>query len=162
MVDDRTGRRGHGLGVLIWWPLLFALWVLFAGEWSWLIAGWGAVLASIATVGAGVVARQGLLDVHGRFGWARELGPAAIAVVVDFGILTRVLVTAMIRRRREAGVFLEDRSTAGEGRLQAGRRTWVALVATWSPNCYVVDIAPHSGRRMIHDLRPHRPSELPT
>jgi hypothetical protein len=161
VAEDRSMRHRHGVRLLIWWPALFALWLLFAGEWSWLIGVWGAAMASLATVSTGVVARQGLLDVRGRVGWCRELGPAAVAVVVDFGILTWVLVTALLRRRRETGVFLEDRSTAGDGPLEAGRRTWVTLVATWSPNCYVVDIDPKSGRRMIHDLHPHRASELP-
>jgi hypothetical protein len=38
----------------------------------------------------------------------------------------------------------------------------VELVATWSPNCYVIDISPESGRRLLHDLRPHRASEQPS
>jgi len=157
-----TGAGRRGIRWVAWWAVLFALWVLFAGEWTALVAVWGAVLSLVATGSAGVVVRQGLLDARGRWGWARELGPSATAVVVDFTILTRALVAAVATGRREVGLFVEDESSgAGDGPLPAGRRAWVALVATWSPNCYVVDIDPGSGRRIIHDLKSHRASELP-
>ena len=148
--------------VLRWWPPLFALWLLFAGEWSWQVGVWGAGLSLIAAVAGNVVARRGLPGTRGRWGWWREGGSAAGAVAVDFGIVTRVLADAITARRREAGTFRRDLSAAGQGPLAAGRRAWVELAATWSPNSYVVDISPESGRRLIHDLRPHRSSELPS
>lgn len=148
--------------VLRWWPPLFALWMLFVGDWSWQIGVWGAAMALVAAVSADLVAAVGLLDARGRWGWARELGSAAVALIVDFGLLVQVLVTSIAARRHEVGVFLEDTSTSGTGPLPAGRRAWVELVAGWSPNCYVIDISPDSGRRMIHDLRPRRQSELPS
>lgn len=150
------------LRLLRWWPPLFALWMLFVGDWSWLIAVWGAAMAMVAAVSAELVGAEGLLDVRGRWSWCRELGPATLAVLVDFWIIVRVLATSIAAGRREAGTFLEDASASGQGPEPAGRRAWVELVATWSPNCYVLDISPDSGRRLIHDLRPHRPSELPS
>jgi hypothetical protein len=162
VAQDGTVTRQRGIRWVVWWVVLFGLWLLFAGEWSWLVAAWGAGLSLIATVGAGVVARQGLFDARGRWSWVRELGSAAVAVVVDFAILTRALAGAVIEGRRERGLFIEDASSAaGHAPLAAGRRAWVTLVATWSPNCYVVDIDPDSGRRIIHDLQSHRASELP-
>ena len=142
--------------------VLFALWLLFAGQWSWLIAAWGAGLALVAALSGEVVAGQGLLSVRWRPGWLRELGPALAAVVVDFLIISRALVVAMVIGRRRLGTFRQDRSTAGLGELPAGRRAWVTLVATWSPNCYVLDIAPETGRRMVHDLEVHCLSEQPS
>jgi hypothetical protein len=68
---------------------------------------------------------------------------------------------AIATGRRRLGAFGEDRSAAGSGELPAGRRAWVTLVATWSPNCYVLDIDPETGRRLVHDLEPHRLSEQP-
>jgi hypothetical protein len=157
-----TGGWRRVLRWVAWWAVLFGLWLLFVGEWTWLVAVWGAGLSFLATVSAGVVAAQGLLDARGRWSWARELGPSATAVVVDFVILTRALVAAVVTGRREVGLFVEDGSSgAGDGPLAAGRRAWIAVVATWSPNCYVVDIDPGSGRRILHDLQPHRASELP-
>lgn len=148
--------------LLRWWPPLFALWMLFVGEWSWLIAVWGAVMALAAAVSAELVVAEGLLDVRERWRWCRELGPAAIAVLVDFGIIVHVLARSIVTGRREPGVFLEDASAAGRGPEAAGRRTWVVPVTGWSPNCYVLDISPVTGRRLPHDLRPHRSSELPS
>lgn len=147
--------------LLTWWVVLFALWLLFAGQWSGLIAAWGAGLALVAALGGEVVAGQGLLSVRWRPGWLRELGPALVAVVVDFLIITRALAVAIATGRRRLGAFGEDRSAAGSGELPAGRRAWVTLVATWSPNCYVLDIDPETGRRLVHDLEPHRLSEQP-
>lgn len=162
MADRDGGMRASLLRLLGWWPPLFALWMLFVGEWSWQIAVWGAGLSLIAAASGDIVARLGLPCTRGRWGWWREGVSAAGAVVVDFGIITRVLVGAIVRRRRDAGTFRRDLSAAGQGPLAAGRRAWVELAATWSPNCYVVDISPESGRRLIHDLRPQRSSELPS
>ncbi|MDQ3826289.1 MAG: hypothetical protein M3319_15450 [Actinomycetota bacterium] len=153
--------RPHPARLLAWWILLFALWLLFAGQWSWLIALWGAGLALVAAFGGEVVAGQELLSVRWRPGWFRELGPALAAVVVDFLIVTRALAVAIATGRRRLGEFREDRSTAGPGKLSAGRRAWIELVTTWSPNCYVLDIDPETGRRLLHDLEAHRVSEQP-
>lgn len=162
MADNSGAARAALLRVLACWSPLFALWMLFTGEWTWQIAAWGAGLSLAAAVTGDAVARLGLPGVQGRWGWCRELGPAAAAVPVDFGIITRVLVRAVISRTRKAGRFLSDDSTAGGGNLAAGRRAWVELVATLSPNCYVVDVSPDSGRRLIHDLLPRRSSERPS
>lgn len=162
MADDDGGMRAFLLRLLGWWPPLFALWMLFVGEWSWQIAVWGAGLSLIAAAARHIVARRGLPGTRGQPGWWREGASAAAAVVVDFGIITGVLAGAIARRRRQAGTFRWDLSAAGQGPLAAGRRAWVELAATWSPNCYVVDISPESGRRLVHDLRPHRSSELPS
>lgn len=162
MRRKRLNPSPRPAGLLGWWPALFALWLLFAGQWSWLVGVWGAGLALFAALAAEVVAGQGLLRARFRLGWLRELGPSAVAVVVDFLILTRALAVAIATGRRRVGVFREDRSAAGPGALQAGRRAWVGLLATWSPNSYVVDIDPATGRRMLHDLVAHRSSEQPT
>ncbi len=154
--------RASLLRVLGWWPPLFALWMLFAGEWSWPVGVWGAGLSLIAAASGNVVARRGLSGARGCWAWWREGVSAAGAVVADFGIITGVLAGAIAGRRRTAGIFREDVSAAGKGPRAAARRAWVELAASWSPNCYVVDISPESGRRLIHDLRPHRPSEEPS
>lgn len=149
---------------LLWCPVLFALWLLFAGETSWLVAVWGIGGSLIAMVGVEAVVRRGLLRVRGQWRWIRELGPAALAVPVDFVVITVTLFASLRRRRRDqlaVGGFRRDDSAGGERPVDVGRRAWVATVATWSPNCYVIDIAPDSGRRLIHDLHSRRASELP-
>ncbi|NVI89211.1 hypothetical protein [Actinomadura sp. BRA 177] len=162
MASDGVTVSSRVQRVLRWWPPLFALWMLFVGEWSWLTGVWGAGMALIAAAAADLVVSAGLLDARGRWRWCRELGPAAVAVLVDFGIVVHVLVKSIVTGRRRVGVFLEDAGASGQGPLPAGRRAWVQLVAGWSPNCYVLDISPDTGRRLMHDLRPHRPSERPS
>lgn len=159
-------HRINGLRIpvrrLAWWPALMALWLLFVGQWTWQVAVWGAGLAGLATLGAVVVARHGLLGARGRWSWSRELLSAGWAVLVDFAIVTAVLAKAVAGRRRgRCGVFRRDVSAAGDGPRDAGRRAWVELVATWSPNCYVIDVSPETGSRLIHDMRRHRASEMP-
>lgn len=154
--------RSAGARVVVWYPSLFALWLLFVGEWTGLVAVWGVGLSLVAVVAAQVVARQGMLAVQGRWRWAPEVASAAKAVVVDFAILTGALLVALARRRRRVGVWRFDASAKGASQLSAGRRAWVTVLASWSPNCYVVDIDPDTGRRLMHDLRPRRSSEQPT
>lgn len=155
------GSRSVGARAAVWWPVMFALWLLLAGEWSRPVVIWGVTLSSTAAAAARVVARQGMLTARARWRWVPEVASAATAVVVDFAVLTRALAGAMLHRQRRLGVWRVDDSAAGASRLAAGRRAWVTLVATWSPNCYVVDIDPDTGRRLMHDLRPRRSSELP-
>jgi hypothetical protein len=160
--SEGTTPRVRVLRLLLWWPPLFALWTLFVGEWSWLNAVWGAAMALVAAVSALLVTEEGLLDARGRWAWCRELGAATVAMVVDFSIVVRVLAASVATGRREVGTFREDASEAGHGPVPSGRRAWVQLVATWSPNCYVLDISPETGRRLLHDLRPDRRSERPS
>ena len=149
------------LRTVTWWAVLFALWSLFVGQWTTEVALWGMALSLVAAVAAQVVIGNGMLAAQGRWRWTSEVASAARAVFVDFAILTGALFVALVRRRRRIGVWREDDSARGSSRLAAGRGAWVTLLATWSPNCYVVDLDPDTGRRLIHDLRPHRPSEQP-
>lgn len=155
------GFHSAAARVVVWWPTLFALWLLFVGEWTGLVAVWGMGLSLAAVAAAHVVSRQGMLTARGRWRWVPEVASAAGAVIVDFGILTGTLLAALARRRRRLGVWREDGSAKGASGLCAGRRAWVIVLASWSPNCYVVDVDPDTGRRLMHDLRPCRSSEQP-
>lgn len=162
MARDRKGIRGVPAVRLLWWPVLTAVWFLFVGEWSWQVALWGAALAGVAAVAADVMGRQGLSGARIRWRWWREALSAAWGVPVGFAVVTAALVSAIAARRRsEIGAFHGDLSAAGPEPRQAGRRAWDELAGTWSPSCYVIDIDPESDRRLIHELRPLRSSELP-
>ncbi|MEU8345089.1 hypothetical protein [Actinomadura meyerae] len=65
--------------MVLWWPPLFALWMLFVGEWSWLIGVWGAAMALAAAVSASLVVEAGLLDARGRRALCREFSAATIS-----------------------------------------------------------------------------------
>ncbi|WP_181139119.1 hypothetical protein [Streptomyces sp. Ru72] len=81
--------------------------------------------------------------------------------VVDFGVISAVLIRSVSAGRRDrVGRFVHrdvGRVAPGAGPVAA----WLAVVATYSPNAYVLDVDSASGRALLHDLRPLRASEEP-
>lgn len=129
----------------LWW-----LWQLLTGEWSryeWIAgaaaAAVAAVLAELAvsrTEGRAAVPRAALTAV-----------PSALGMVfVDFAIVMR----ALVQRRRGA-----LRETPFEHPDTTPYRAWLAIVADWSPNAYIVDIG--GGRTLSHHVVPNDPSQRP-
>jgi hypothetical protein len=141
---------------LVWWVVLFWLWLAFAGEWNrieWVAA---AIAATAAATIAEIVRGQHQLRFRFRAAWLRELARVPLQILIDF-----FLVIAALPSRRE-GVF---RARPAEGRgdsaLAAGRRAWLTLAATYSPNAYVLDLDAEDGTVLVHDLVPNRRSEEP-
>jgi len=87
----------------------------------------------------------------------------ALAMVpVDFGIVVRVLVRSLFRRRIEEGRFVVRASeAAGRGSRGRGDQAWTTLVAGLSPNAYVIAYADDGQTVLLHDLVPNRKSEQP-
>lgn len=150
----------HALAWLAWWLALFWLWLLLAGEWNrqeWVAA------AAAGAIGAtlGEVARR-------RIGFSprlplralRDVPQAFAMVVVDFGIVAWALLASLARRRIVRGDLRSNELESARCR-SAGFRAWTALLASFSPNAYVVEIEPESRRVLLHDLVPHRRSEEP-
>lgn len=149
------------LRVALWWLALTAVWWLLVGTWSTWVAVWGAGAAALATVGA-------MLTGGPRWGtrrlgrsWPGELAAAAVQVLLDGLVLVRVLTASLARADRDSQGRLLVRDTEATGAASAARRSWVELVATWSPNAYVLDVDPATGHALVHDLRPWRRSEEP-
>jgi len=93
-----------------------------------------------------------------------DVGAAALQVVVDFAVLTKVLAAALAHGERGPhGRFVvrqASRSDAmGEDRIAV--RGWMALLATYSPNAGVADIDTDTGQALVHDLEVRRDSEQP-
>jgi hypothetical protein len=83
-------------------------------------------------------------------------------VFVDFGILTWALLAGIARRRIVRGELIARARPRGSWVTQgAGPRAWTGLVASFSPNAYVIDVDPEEGRVLLHDLVPYRKSEEP-
>jgi multisubunit Na+/H+ antiporter MnhE subunit len=152
----------HVLAWLAAWVALFWLWLLLAGEWNrqeWIAAASAAAVA--ATVGEVARTRTG---VHPRVPWGRlaEVRTVPLMVVVDFGIVVWALAVSLLRREIVRGAFRShDFPAGGDDPHSAAVRTWVGLLATYSPNAYVVDLEPERGLSLVHDLVPYRPSEHP-
>ncbi|HEY2740784.1 MAG TPA: hypothetical protein VGI69_01220 [Gaiellaceae bacterium] len=152
----------HVLPWLGWWVALFWLWLLLVGEWN----GEQVVAAAIAATIAASVAELA----RTRTGLSAPLPLRLLAdvpqvlgmVVVDFGILAWALLAGVTRRRIVRGELVtRDRPrgswvTAGEG-----PRAWTVLVASLSPNAYVVEVDSEKRRVVLHDLVRNPKSESP-
>jgi hypothetical protein len=146
----------HARAWLVAWIVLWWLWLLLAGEWNhdeWIAAAAaataGATLGEIARTRAGARARLPLKHLA-------SLWMVPVAVVLDFGLLMWALV------RRQAGTFrAREFAAGGDDPTSTGIRAWTALVATYSPNAYVVEIDPEQQLVLLHDLVPYRRSEEP-
>lgn len=158
-----SGRRRVAVATAAWLVALAGIFMLFTGEWTasdWAGAGACALVAAAATA---PMVRMGLFDLRFRPGWVKLVPGALLQTVVDFGLITAFLFRAVAGGRREGGSFVARRDFP-VGRLDGEGTAWrgfVEMVATLSPNSYVVDIDPDSGHRLSHDLVPNRRSERP-
>lgn len=152
----------HVLPWLAWWIALFWLWFLLVGEWNNQEIGAAAIsatiaasLAELARTRTGFSARiplRGLADVPGALGM----------VVVDFGIVTWALLASVARRRIVRGRLTSREFDGGAGAGPGvGPRAWAVLIASYSPNAFVIDVDPGTNTVLIHDLVPYAPSERP-
>jgi hypothetical protein len=152
----------HVVPLLAWWLALFWLWFLLVGEWNReevvaaaIAAALAASVAELARVRTGFAARIPLRDL--------AVLPKALGMVfVDFAILVRALLVSAARRRVVRGEFVSREIEGGSAVTRAvGRRAWAVLVASYSPNAYVVDLDPATRQVLLHDLVRNRASEEP-
>jgi hypothetical protein len=140
----------HAAAFLVWYVVLWWLWQALAGVWNhynWLFAAGGALVA--AALGELAATRT-----RGRARVPLEIlsaAPAALGMVfVDFGIVMFALV------RRRTGVVRETRFEHPDTESFRG---WATIVADWSPNALVIDVA--DGRSRTHHLIPNDRSQSP-
>ena len=138
----------HVLPRLAGWLALFWLWMLLAGDWSHTEL----VSAAIAATIASLFVRR-LPRVPG----ASSLWSVPAMVLVDFGILMWALVRCALRREIVRGEFVRRPFRAHD----AGVRAWVGILATYSPNAYVVGFDTEREVALVHDLVRNRSSESP-
>lgn len=152
----------HVVPWLAWWLALFWLWMLLVGEWNrqeWVAAAIAATiaatLAEFARARTGFVAR---VPLHGIAVLPKALG----MVFVDFGIVVWALLVSIVRRRIVRGELVSREVERGSAVTRGvGPWAWAALVASYSPNAYVVDLDSETRRVLLHDLVPNRASEEP-
>lgn len=155
--------KRHSGAWLLWWLGCFGLWLVLVADWTRLNALAGVCAAAVAaTVAecARAVARQ---DVGVSARLLRRAAAIPLAVVTDFGILVLALARSVSERRVVRGRYVSREVDPGPKTTPEGRarRAWVALLAGYSPNAYLVDIDPETGVALLHDLVPRRSSEEP-
>jgi hypothetical protein len=152
----------HVVPLFAWWLALFWLWFLLVGEWNReevvaaaIAAAVAASIAELARVRTGFAARIPLRDLA-------SLPKALGMVFVDFGILVWALLVSVARLRVVRGDFVSREVEGGSSVTRSmGSRAWTVLVASYSPNAYVVDLDPETRQVLLHDLVPNRASEEP-
>jgi hypothetical protein len=151
----------HVVAWIAWWVALFWLWLLLVGQWNReevvaaaIAATIAASLAELARVRTGFSARIPLRAVA-------DLPQALGMVVVDFGILVWALVVSVARRRAVHGELFSRELTDRRRAVGTGPRAWTTIVASYSPNAFVLDIDPKTRLVLLHDLVRHRASEEP-
>jgi hypothetical protein len=157
-----TRRVKHVLPWLGWWIALFWLWLLLVGEWNreQLVAA--AIAATIAASAAEFARTRTGFGAPLPLRILAEVPQALGMVVVDFGILAWALLASIARRRIVRGELVSRELPRGGWATQGtGPRAWTMLVASFSPNAYVVDVEPEECRVLLHDLVRYRKSEDP-
>ena len=80
--------------------------------------------------------------------------------MVEFVVVTRVLVRALVERRVPTGEFRAvPFPTGGSRPAERGRRAFVTLAMGYSPNSYVVDMDEERGLVLVHLLSPVPPGK---
>jgi hypothetical protein len=167
-VNHRTGNRcgvarlarsaGYWLG---WSCALWPLWLVFVGVWALYDAVAGVAAAAVAATAALVVGELGLLSFRPRLRGFSGLGRVPLQVFADFGILVAALARTLAGRPVR-GVFLaKELPAGGPGPEAAFARALAVVLATYSPNGYVVDVDLDRNVALMHDLVRNRASEEP-
>ena len=152
----------HVIPWLAWWVALFWLWLLLVGAWNreQLVAA--AIAATIAASAAEFARTRTGFCAPLPLRLLAEVPHALAMVVVDFAILVWALFAGIARRRIVRGELVSRERARGSWVTQGtGPRAWTALVASFSPNAYVVDVDPEERRVLLHDLVRYPKSERP-
>ena len=159
----RIGRRRLIAMTAIWVVVLAGLFMLFTGQWTAVNLVGAAITGLLAGLLTIPLTATGLFGFHFRAAWLRYMAAPLLQVFVDFVIVTGVLAQCLANGRRERGAFVARGGFPTGARVPEATawRAFVALVSTWSPNSYVVDIDASTGNRLSHDLVPRRSSEQP-
>jgi len=146
---------------IFWWIALFWLWLAYQGEWNrieWVAAAGAATLgAALATA----IASLGLLSFRVPLRALADAKNVPLQIVIDFGIITLELVRRVSGKRVAGAFVVRSFESAGSGPLATGDRGARAVLATYSPNAYVVEVDPGRHTVLLHDLVPNRSSEEP-
>jgi multisubunit Na+/H+ antiporter MnhE subunit len=156
-------RRVKHVGAWVgWWLALFWFWLLLVGQWDREELAAAAIAAAIAASLAELARARTSFSARIPLGAVADLPQALGAVLVDFGILARVLVVSVVRRRVVRGELYSRELTHRSRADSTGPRAWTTIVASYSPNAFVLDIDPQTKRVLLHDLVRRRASEKPS
>jgi multisubunit Na+/H+ antiporter MnhE subunit len=152
---ERPRHPGAVRAWLIWWALLAGLWLALVDTVlvPELVAG--AVAATIAATGAGIVRRQRRLLLRPRAAWIRSAGRPLRRTVADLVPLARALWRRGIRREHDHGALAEvPYAAVGDTPDAAAHRVFTQALGSLAPNTIVVDVDRDRGVLLVHQLVP--------
>jgi hypothetical protein len=153
---------GHAFAWLIWVAVLWWFWMLLVAEWSTVEIVAASCVSVVAATFAEIARAKDIAPLRIPREWLSAAKTVPLVIVADFGIITWVLVRALLRRERIEGAFrVKPFPPGGAPERAKGIRAWVTLTATYSPNAYVIDIDPDHSAVLLHDLLPREFSEEP-
>jgi multisubunit Na+/H+ antiporter MnhE subunit len=130
------------------WIALWALWLLFQGEWNAIEIYAAASAATLSIIVALLVRRFALPSARVEWRWLRRAVRIPWLVVKEFWMITRSLL------ERGEGEFRRLDFPAGGARpAERGRRAFIAMATGYSPNSYVLDVDEDRGEVLVHVLR---------
>lgn len=136
----------------VWFAALEVVWLLLVGTFqsTEVIAGLGA--AALAAAFAELLRRRGLLSYRVAPGLLVRAWRLPMLVAFDFVLVTRVLVTAMARRRRVSGSWVRVPFEVEDGPRGRWQRAFAVATSNGAANAIVVDL--DDGDAVMHALRP--------
>jgi multisubunit Na+/H+ antiporter MnhE subunit len=147
---------------LVWLVVLWGFWMLLVDEWTAVeIIAATCVAVPVAAV-AELARAKNIGAVRVPLRYLRQAATVPFTIVADFGVVTWVLIRALARGQRIEGSFrVKPFAPQGTAAEAPGIRAWTALVATYSPNAYVIDIDADEGTVLLHHLVQLDMSEAP-
>lgn len=136
------------------WIALWALWLLYQGEWN-AIQLWAAgSAATLSLVIALLVRRIALPAARVERRWLAHAARIPWLVVKEFW-----MVTAFLFERGEGEFRRVEFPAAGARPADRGRRAFIAIATGYSANSYVADVDEDGGEVLVHVLRRVPPGE---
>lgn len=154
---------GRLVAWVAWWAALFWLWLLLAGDWNRTEVIGAACGAAVAASVAELMRAATKEPLAPPLDLLRASASLPFVIVADFAIVMYALARSLAQRRVVRGAFVTRGFDSGPKTTPRGtaRRAWTTVLATYSPNAYVVDVDVDAQTVLIHDLVAWRRSEEP-
>jgi multisubunit Na+/H+ antiporter MnhE subunit len=139
---------------VVTWILLSALYVVlvFKTEFEEYVAG--VICGLVSAVGVDLVRTHGSVRFAPGLGWVPGAARLPREVLVDTGLLMRVLWRVLVRREDVRGQFIvvPFAGARGDSPEAAGRRAIAKWIGSIAPNTLVVGFDEHRDRILLHQL----------
>lgn len=142
-------------GLLVWWVVLFAFWLLLVDTVKLAELAAGAFAALLGALGAVLTSRGAGPRPRPRLAWLARVPAALIRLPLDSGVLVLALWRRLASRRPVNGSFraVRFRGGARDGHSVA-RRATAKWLDSLGPNSYVVSIDEEHDVLLVHQLVP--------